>query len=93
MNDDFSSSYTGSDSSGSDSGDMMFDKGEKAAMLAAMHGMDHGGSFGMPSKGARSEFGTNMSRGTSVAKESYMEDDVLLNDVDESALLARRPAS
>lgn len=80
----------GSDDSDSDSG-MGYDKSEKAAMMAAMHGMGHGmgngmgnGSiFGTPHKSNRSEFGTNMSRGTSVAKESYMEDDVLLNDVDE----------
>lgn len=67
----------GSDDSNSDSG--MYGKSEKAAMLAAMHGS----AFGTPRKGNRSEFGTNMSRGTSVAKESYMEDDVLLNDVEE----------
>lgn len=75
--------------SGSDSGDSgaIYEKSEKAVILGSMRGMDDGG-FGTLLKGGRSvrlgsEFGTNMSRGTSVGKETYMEDDVLLNDDDE----------
>ena len=83
----------GSDDSDSelDSG-MGYDKGEKAAMhgmrghdrIGSHGGMGDGSIFGTPHKGNRSDFGTNVSRGTSVAKESYMEDDVLLNDVEDA---------
>lgn len=73
--------YSGSDS---DNSGAIYEKSEKGPMLGSIRGMDDGGfrQSGKSNRSGRlgSEFGTNMSRGTSIGKETYMEDDALLNE-------------
>ena len=81
--------YSGSDS---DNSGAIYEKSEKGPMLGSIRGMDDGGfrQSGKSNRSGRlgSEFGTNMSRGTSIGKETYMEDDALLNeDEDEGETL------